>query len=115
MSAPPISTLLEMPDDDLYSLLAERLNEGQRNIFPLPLQERLRIARRLVEQVGSDLRANICANVAIRKAAETHDAVHLVILVADVIAESPQTVHATLIAALLVRIGIRKICSGIWQ
>ncbi len=114
MSTPPIASMLDMPEDDLYSLLAERLSEDSRHMFPPPLQERLRLARRVVENAASDLRDKICGNNAIRNAAETHDGVHMVILVADMVAESPHGLHATLIACLLVRIGIRKICGGIW-
>ena len=109
-----IETLLNTPEDELYRLLAKDLAEGERNLFPRSLARQLEDAKALVAEVANSLRVRICSDERIRQSAEAHDSIHLVILISDMMAGMEHVVHATVIAVLIVRIGVRKICSGLW-
>jgi hypothetical protein len=94
--------------------LLERLGawENSQAVFPEDSYEAgLRAFRRATTRV----RAAICASDAVREAHAASDEAALVAAIADLVAQHYATPPCVTIAVLAYRVGIARLCSGLWM
>jgi len=105
----------DMNERELFVALGTEILSSSKMGAKISEQQKYSLGKNWLETHMEEIRSAVCSNNLVKDLAEKSDTTALITALAPLIAFSVTTTSISILAALVIRVGVRQICSGQWK